>query len=122
MVIMIALPFIETVNNNTCGATLYCIVGCIRLEMPSLKFACTSFTVNIHLQYGNKREKITLLSLPGSIKNCLGDLTSGRAFDNGCCCFDSEEARCNSLRGKTVECHCGVSPLFAYTGERENLE
>lgn len=47
----------------------------------------------------------------GSIKNCLGDLTSGRAFDNGCCCFDSEEARCNSLRGKTVECHCGAPRL-----------
>lgn len=47
----------------------------------------------------------------GSIKNCLGDLASGRAFDNGCCCFDSEEARCNSLRGKTVECHCGAPRL-----------
>lgn len=47
----------------------------------------------------------------GSIKNCLGDLTSGRAFDNGCCCFDSEEARCNSLRGKTIECHCGAPRL-----------
>lgn len=47
----------------------------------------------------------------GSLKNCLGDLTSGRAFDNGCCCFDSEEARCNSLRGKAVECHCGAPRL-----------
>ena len=49
-----------------------------------------------------------LFLLSGSMKNCLGDLTSGRAFDNGCNCYDSEEARCNSLRGKTVECHCGV--------------
>ncbi|XP_076030661.1 phosphatidylinositol 4-kinase beta fwd isoform X2 [Oratosquilla oratoria] len=47
----------------------------------------------------------------GSIKNYLGDLTSGRAFDNGCCCFDSEEARCNSLRGKTVQCGCGAPRL-----------
>lgn len=47
----------------------------------------------------------------GSMKNCLGDLTSGRGFDNGCNCFDSEEARCNSLRGKTVECHCGAHRL-----------
>ncbi|XP_063613901.1 phosphatidylinositol 4-kinase beta-like isoform X1 [Penaeus indicus] len=47
----------------------------------------------------------------GSIKNCLGDLTSGRAFDNGCTCFDSEEARCNSLRGKTIECSCGAPRL-----------
>ncbi|KAG7162169.1 phosphatidylinositol 4-kinase beta-like [Homarus americanus] len=47
----------------------------------------------------------------GSMKNCLGDLTSGRSFDNGCCCFDSEEARCNSLRGKAIECHCGAPRL-----------
>lgn len=47
----------------------------------------------------------------GSIKNCLGDLNSGRAFDNGCNCFDSEEARCNALRGKTIDCLCGAPRL-----------
>ncbi|KAF2361498.1 Phosphatidylinositol 3-/4-kinase catalytic domain [Trinorchestia longiramus] len=47
----------------------------------------------------------------GSIKNCLGDLNSGRAFDNGCSCFDSEEARCNALRGKTIDCQCGAPRL-----------
>ena len=48
------------------------------------------------------------LPLAGSIKSCLGDLNSGRAFDNGCSCFDSEEARCNALRGKSIDCTCGV--------------
>ncbi|XP_018009987.1 phosphatidylinositol 4-kinase beta [Hyalella azteca] len=47
----------------------------------------------------------------GSAKNCLGDLNSGRSFDNGCSCFDSEEARCNALRGKTIDCHCGAPRL-----------
>uniref|UniRef100_A0A6A7FW27 Phosphatidylinositol 4-kinase beta n=1 Tax=Hirondellea gigas TaxID=1518452 RepID=A0A6A7FW27_9CRUS len=47
----------------------------------------------------------------GSIKNCLGDLNSGRAFDNGCSCFDSEEARCNALLGKTIDCLCGAPRL-----------
>lgn len=28
----------------------------------------------------------------GSTKNCIGDLQSGRAFDNGCTCFDAESA------------------------------
>ncbi|KAA0202912.1 hypothetical protein HAZT_HAZT001092 [Hyalella azteca] len=46
-----------------------------------------------------------------SAKNCLGDLNSGRSFDNGCSCFDSEEARCNALRGKTIDCHCGAPRL-----------
>ncbi|MCL4128231.1 UNVERIFIED_CONTAM: hypothetical protein GTU68_061528, partial [Idotea baltica] len=68
----------------------------------------------IALQYGNlhsKGHKRTPSS--GSVRNYLGDLTSGRAFDNGCMCFDSEEARCNSLRGKTTDCHCGAPRLTA---------
>lgn len=52
--------------------------------------------------------KKILIFIVGSSKNFMGDLTSGRAFDNGCTCFDSEEARCNSFRGKTTDCHCGV--------------
>lgn len=68
--------------------------------------ATVALQANITSSRGHKRTPSS-----GSIKNCLGDLTSGRAFDNGCCCFDSEEARCNTLRGKTVECHCGAPRL-----------
>lgn len=68
--------------------------------------ATVSLQANITSTRGHKRTPSS-----GSLKNCLGDLTSGRAFDNGCCCFDSEEARCNSLRGKTIECHCGAPRL-----------
>ncbi|KAB7505196.1 Phosphatidylinositol 4-kinase beta [Armadillidium nasatum] len=66
----------------------------------------------VALQVGNlhsKSHKRTPSS--GSVRNYLGDLTSGRAYDNGCMCFDSEEARCNSLRGKTTDCHCGAPRL-----------
>ena len=37
-------------------------------------------------------------------KLSLGDLTSGRAFDNGCSCFDSCKAAVNDLRGKKTNC------------------
>ncbi len=39
----------------------------------------------------------------------LGDLTSGRAFDNGCGCFESCQAAVNDLRGRKTHCE---SPLF----------
>lgn len=42
-------------------------------------------------------------------KLCLGDLSSGRAFDSGCVCFDSCQGVVNDLRGKKTECTCSVS-------------
>lgn len=44
-------------------------------------------------------------------KLTLGDLTSGRAFDNGCVCFDSCKAAANDLRGKKTYCTCGAPRL-----------
>lgn len=34
----------------------------------------------------------------------LGDLTSGRAFDSGCSCFESCKAAVNDLRGRKTHC------------------
>ena len=48
-----------------------------------------------------------LLELSGSIplrKLTLGDLTSGRSFDNGCICFDAYKVEINDLRGRTTYC------------------
>ncbi|CAG9765302.1 unnamed protein product [Ceutorhynchus assimilis] len=39
-------------------------------------------------------------------KLCLGDLSSGRAFDNGCMCFESRRSVVNDLRGEKTECVC----------------
>jgi hypothetical protein len=47
-----------------------------------------------------------------SMKALCGDLTSGRAFDNGCTCFDSEEGVLSDLKGMSIECHCGVSIVW----------
>lgn len=42
----------------------------------------------------------------GPAKLCLGDLSSGRAFDNGCLCFESRRSVVNDLRGEKTECTC----------------
>ncbi|XP_063407864.1 phosphatidylinositol 4-kinase beta-like [Mytilus trossulus] len=40
-----------------------------------------------------------------------GDLTSGRAFDNGCTCHQSSVAIVNDLTGKETFCNCGAPRL-----------
>ncbi|KAG5877173.1 hypothetical protein JTB14_032125 [Gonioctena quinquepunctata] len=44
-------------------------------------------------------------------KLCLGDLSSGRAFDNGCVCFESCQSVVNDLRGEKTECTCSAPRL-----------
>ena len=41
----------------------------------------------------------------------LGDLMSGRAFDNGCQCLESRHAAVNDLRGESTVCVCGAPRL-----------
>jgi len=41
----------------------------------------------------------------------LGDITSGRAFDNGCHCFNSQRGVVNQLRGELHHCTCGAPRL-----------
>jgi len=55
-----------------------------------------------------------LLELSGSIplrKLTIGDLTSGRSFDNGCICFDAYKVEINDLKGQTTYCTCGAPRL-----------
>lgn len=61
--------------------------------------------------------KKTLL-LP-SMKLCLGDLSSGRAFDNGCVCFESQRGAVNDLLGQRTVCSCGAPKLAS---EREFMK
>ncbi|KAK9882242.1 hypothetical protein WA026_019756 [Henosepilachna vigintioctopunctata] len=44
-------------------------------------------------------------------KLCLGDLSSGRAFDNGCPCFDGCIGLVNDLKGRKTECTCTAPRL-----------
>lgn len=48
------------------------------------------------------------------IRLCLGDLSTGRAFDNGCTCFDTVRGTVNGLLGQKTVCSCGVSELKFY--------
>lgn len=45
------------------------------------------------------------------LRLCLGDLSTGRAFDNGCTCFDTVRGTVNGLLGQKTVCICGVSKL-----------
>ena len=44
-------------------------------------------------------------------KKPAGDLTTGRAFDNGCKCHESNEGVLNGLVGRLTQCHCGALRL-----------
>ncbi|KAJ1522314.1 hypothetical protein ONE63_002611 [Megalurothrips usitatus] len=47
----------------------------------------------------------------GCNKVCLGDLSSGRAFDSGCTCFESCLGVVNDLRGRRTHCSCDAPRL-----------
>lgn len=49
----------------------------------------------------------------------LGDLTTGRAFDNGCLCFGTVRGTVNDLRGQKTVCACGAPKLLP---EREFMK
>lgn len=46
-----------------------------------------------------------------SLRLCLGDLSTGRAFDNGCSCFESVRGTVNDLLGQSTVCTCGAPKL-----------
>lgn len=48
------------------------------------------------------------------VRLCLGDLSTGRAFDNGCTCFESVRGTVNDLLGHKTVCTCGVSRVAYY--------
>lgn len=47
------------------------------------------------------------------VRLCLGDLSTGRAFDNGCTCFESVRGAVNDLLGCKTVCKCGAPKLAA---------
>lgn len=53
------------------------------------------------------------------VKLCLGDLSSGRAFDNGCVCFETQRGAVNDLLGQQTVCSCGAPKLAS---EKEFLK
>ncbi|CAO1305697.1 unnamed protein product [Diamesa tonsa] len=56
---------------------------------------------------GNLSKKIHM----NPVKLCLGDLSTGRAFDNGCLCFETQRGAVNDLLGQQTVCSCGAPKL-----------
>ena len=56
---------------------------------------------------GNLSKKIHV----NPVKLCLGDLSTGRAFDNGCLCFETQRGAVNDLLGQQTVCSCGAPKL-----------
>ncbi|ODM94358.1 Phosphatidylinositol 4-kinase beta [Orchesella cincta] len=54
---------------------------------------------------GKTHKRVASFGLP---RNCLGDLTSGHAFDNGCMCF---EPVFTELKPQNEDCVCGAARL-----------
>ncbi|XP_053673305.1 phosphatidylinositol 4-kinase beta [Anopheles nili] len=67
----------------------------------------------VHLQH-NILHPAPTAGLPGPSNRtpvCLGDLSTGRAFDNGCVCFESVRGTVNDLLGQQTVCSCGAPKL-----------
>lgn len=58
---------------------------------------------NLDLKDKKGHNRVGSLGLP---RNCLGDLTSGHGFDNGCLCFESVFSDIKSVGAGG--CTCGV--------------
>lgn len=75
-------------------------------------------TLSVPLKKSHQRSQSDASALLGSqevkttsTKLCLGDLSSGKAFDNGCVCFESRRSLVNDLRGEKTVCTCSAPRL-----------
>lgn len=76
--------------------------------IPNITFNSTIKKSHQRSQSDASALGIRRTSSAGDNRLCLGDLTSGRAFDNGCTCYESCRGVVNDLRGKKTECTCSV--------------
>lgn len=58
-----------------------------------------------NLMSKNSHKRVGSYGLP---RNCLGDLTSGHAFDNGCMCFEPVYME---VKSQIEGCVCGVRKI-----------
>ncbi|KAJ8977689.1 hypothetical protein NQ317_005421, partial [Molorchus minor] len=91
-------------KNHKMAASLVIASEKLSVPQPAKKSHQRSQSDASALQPGPKRG-----ATPAKL--CLGDLSSGRAFDNGCMCFDSCQGVVNDLRGEKTECTCSAPRL-----------
>lgn len=89
-------------------------------EMPVLS-PISPFKKTHHRSQSDATGKLHNLkkSVAPPAKLCLGDLSTGRAFDNGCLCFESQRGAVNDLLGQQTVCSCGAPKLAS---EKEFLK
>lgn len=81
-------------------------------EMPASS-STSPFKKTHHRSQSDATGMLNILKkLPGPpMKLSLGDLSTGRAFDNGCLCFESQRGAVNDLLGQETVCSCGAPKL-----------
>ncbi|KAL1227321.1 Phosphatidylinositol 4-kinase beta [Trichinella pseudospiralis] len=67
-------------------------------------------TVQYNNPGGSLKREVSISSFR-SLYLSPGDLTTGRAFDSGCCCFDSDSCLVTSLQKSFLRCVCEASRL-----------
>lgn len=89
-------------------------------EVPALS-PISPFKKTHHRSQSDATGKLHNLKKPAitPAKLCLGDLSSGRAFDNGCLCFETQRGAVNDLLGQQTVCSCGAPKLAS---EKEFLK
>ena len=85
-----------------------------------------SYSETTQLQINKSQQQTTIITLKNSPSNqslnnvfnqnlnhLIGDLNSGRAFDNNCLCLNTRDAVYNGLKGEKFNCVCGAPKLLA---------
>jgi len=80
--------------------SISCLAFCYFIQLSLFPFF-----PGIYVKHGNSQSTNTLHNY-----SC-GDLASGRAFDSGCVCHQSNLGMKSDLMGDQVTCSCGVSQI-----------
>lgn len=92
-----------------------------RTRVNELQAAASPFKKTHHRSQSDATGMLHNFKKPSNppVKLSLGDLGSGRAFDNGCLCFETQRGAVNDLLGQQTVCSCGAPKL---TSEKEFLK
>ena len=71
---------------------------------PQPLYPNPKFNALIQNNSSGRNHPNSLNCTPAKPKLSLGDLTSGKAFENGCTCFESCKAAVNDLCGRKTYC------------------
>ena len=96
----------STVNNNRSNIIPPLMAGGVggARYTPQPLYPNPKFNALIQNNSSGRNHPNSLNATPAKPKLSLGDLTSGKAFENGCTCFESCKAAVNDLCGRKTYC------------------